>query len=135
MKMASLCAASARPSQLIQRFHRPTARAEIPSITTVLKLTQPPFNSRCLFSTSIRFQNAITLQVKRRLFAAFASKSNPSSGDSIQDKSDGNKSNAAQGPPFLTILAGFLVLFIIFWVFGSIIMWLFGLIVKAPPSS
>ncbi|KAF2319335.1 hypothetical protein P3X46_024247 [Hevea brasiliensis] len=127
MKMASLCAASARPSQLIQRFHRPTARAEIPSITTVLKLTQPPFNSR--------FQNAITLQVKRRLFAAFASKSNPSSGDSIQDKSDGNKSNAAQGPPFLTILAGFLVLFIIFWVFGSIIMWLFGLIVKAPPSS
>lgn len=84
---------------------------------------------------SFRFKNAITLQIRRRLLVAFASNSNPSSGDSIQDKSDGNTSDAARGPPFLTILAGFLVLFTVFWVFGSVIMWLFGLIVKSPPAN
>ncbi|KAG8646375.1 hypothetical protein MANES_10G151900v8 [Manihot esculenta] len=133
--MASFCSAPARSSQLIQRCHRPTTRVEIPSITTALKLSQTISDSRCLFSASIRFKNAITLQIRRRLLVAFASNSNPSSGDSIQDKSDGNTSDAARGPPFLTILAGFLVLFTVFWVFGSVIMWLFGLIVKSPPAN
>ncbi len=69
------------------------------------------------------------------MFIASASNSNPS-GDSNKEKSSGIKtSDTAQGPPFLTILAGVLVFVLIGWIFGSIIMWLIGLVVKVPPSN
>lgn len=75
------------------------------------------------------------LQVKQRLFTTFASNSNPSGGDFLSGKSIGTKaSDADQGPPFLTILAGFLVFLLVCWIVGSIVLWLIGLIVKLPPS-
>ncbi|XP_052302844.1 uncharacterized protein LOC112326267 isoform X1 [Populus trichocarpa] len=83
----------------------------------------------------IRFRNAARLQLRTRLYTVFASNSSPSDGDSSEEKSGGTiSSDDAQGPPFLTILAGFLVFSLLCWVFGSIIMWLFGLIVKVPLS-
>lgn len=60
---------------------------------------------------------------------AFASNNDdPVRGDSKEEKSD------AQGPPFLTILAGLVVFLLVFWLLGSIVTWLFGLIVRSPPS-
>ncbi|KAL5762826.1 hypothetical protein ACOSP7_019090 [Xanthoceras sorbifolium] len=82
---------------------------------------------------SLRFKNTARLQIRQRLFTALASNSNPTGdrGDSVQDKSDETKtSDAPQGPPFLTILAGFLVFYLVCWFVGSTVMWLVGLIVK-----
>uniref|UniRef100_A0A2P2QRI0 Uncharacterized protein n=1 Tax=Rhizophora mucronata TaxID=61149 RepID=A0A2P2QRI0_RHIMU len=64
----------------------------------------------------------------QRILTAFASNSNPSGGSERITKSDG-----AQGPPFLTIVAGFLVFLLVCWALGSIVTWLYGLIVKVPP--
>ncbi|GFP93139.1 hypothetical protein PHJA_001458200 [Phtheirospermum japonicum] len=50
------------------------------------------------------------------------------------DGSDDTKtSDAAPGPPFLTILAGVLVFLFICWVIGSVVTWIVGLIVHPPP--
>ncbi|WOG95675.1 hypothetical protein DCAR_0415002 [Daucus carota subsp. sativus] len=71
----------------------------------------------------------------QRLAPVFSTNSNYPEGNSVAKKPDGGKpteENSGQGPPFLTILAGFLVLFLITKVFGSIITWLVGLIVNAP---
>ncbi|KAI5603238.1 hypothetical protein POPTR_001G230200v4 [Populus trichocarpa] len=93
------------------------------------------FISSILISFGSRFRNAARLQLRTRLYTVFASNSSPSDGDSSEEKSGGTiSSDDAQGPPFLTILAGFLVFSLLCWVFGSIIMWLFGLIVKVPLS-
>ncbi|XP_007052619.2 PREDICTED: uncharacterized protein LOC18614683 [Theobroma cacao] len=73
----------------------------------------------------LRFNGTVKFERRLRLFC-----SNPSSGDSITEKSG----DTAQGPPFPTILAGFLVFFLICWMLGSIIMWLIGVIVKFPPK-
>ena len=64
----------------------------------------------------------------KRFFVSYAS----SGGDPVGEKPDGNvKSDAnAQGPPFLTIVAGFLLFFLVFWIVGSIVMWLVGLIIS-----
>ena len=52
-------------------------------------------------------------------FIAYASNSNPSGRDSVKKTSDGNTEGDAnaQGPPFLTIVAGFVVfsLFLLQW--------------------
>ncbi|XP_012092603.1 uncharacterized protein LOC105650332 [Jatropha curcas] len=125
--MASLCAA--RPSQLVQRFN-PTTKAKFTFSSSAVKLT----TRVCHASSNSRFKNTVTLQGRERLLVAFASNSSPPGGDSIKDTSDRITSNATQGPPLLTFLAGFLVFCIICWIFGSIIMWLFGLIVNVPPS-
>lgn len=79
-----------------------------------------------------RIKGELGWQTGQRVFVAYASNSNPSDGDSIEEKSDGNTSDAAaaQGPPFLTILAGFLLFFLVIWIVGSIITWLIGLIVN-----
>ncbi|KAK3169134.1 hypothetical protein Dsin_000021 [Dipteronia sinensis] len=87
--------------------------------------------------SNLRFKNTARLQIRQRLFTALASNSNPSGaeGDSAQDKSDESKSSdAPQGPPFLTILAGLLVFFLVCWIVGSTIIWLTGLFVKLFPS-
>ncbi|KAG6792640.1 hypothetical protein POTOM_001792 [Populus tomentosa] len=92
---------------------------------TTLRISQAP----------PRFRDASRLQLRTRLYTVFASNSSPSDGDSSEEKSGGTiSSDDARGPPFLTILAGFLVFSLLCWVFGSIIMWLFGLIVKVPLS-
>ncbi|KAK1552234.1 hypothetical protein Q3G72_012905 [Acer saccharum] len=72
------------------------------------------------------------LQVRQGLLTTLASYSNPSGaeGDSVQDKT----SDAPQGPPFLTILAGLLVFVLVCWILGSTIIWLTGLFVKLFPS-
>lgn len=78
--------------------------------------------------TVFRLKNSVTLKLGRKLLPTCASKANPAEG------SDGKKGKAAQGPPFLTILAGFLVFFVLCWIIGSILLWLIGLFVRAPPS-
>lgn len=74
------------------------------------------------------------LQARQRLSTVFASNSTTSGGDSLQEKSDTKASDASQGPPFLTILAGFVVFVLVCWTVGSIIMWLIGLIVQLLKS-
>lgn len=82
-----------------------------------------------LYFLSIRFKNTVRLQIRQRPFSAFASNSNPSGEDSLQQKPDETKTtDAGQGPPFLTILAGLLVFLLICWVVGSLVLWLVGLI-------
>ncbi|XP_059651784.1 uncharacterized protein LOC132299278 [Cornus florida] len=124
---------SASPFQSTLGFHHPSCRADFPAIT-VLKLgfTIPPTPTALNF----RVKNDIKLQLKRRLLRPSASNTNPSDGDSLKEEPDGGRKtgDATQGPPFLTILAGLLVFFVISWVIGSIVMWLIGLIVHLPPK-
>ncbi|KAK9283650.1 hypothetical protein L1049_011900 [Liquidambar formosana] len=126
--MALVCCSGA--SELILGFHRPIARAQTPGITVLnvgTKLPPTPLN--------LRFKNAIISQARPKLSAVFASNTSQSGGESLEKKSDeGKTSDAAQGPPFLTVLAGFLVFFLVCWILGSIVMGLVGLIVNLPPS-
>ncbi|KAK2988055.1 hypothetical protein RJ640_001996 [Escallonia rubra] len=90
-----------------------------------------------IWEHDFRFKNAIGLQATQRSIAVFASNTNPPNGNSLEEKSDGFRTgdgSTAPGPPFLTILAGFLVLLLVVWIFGSIVMWLISLIVNVPPS-
>ncbi|KAJ0037579.1 hypothetical protein Pint_24116 [Pistacia integerrima] len=81
------------------------------------------------FTFNFRFKNTVGLQIRQRSFSPFASNSNPSGGDSLQQKPDETKTtDAGQGPPFLTILAGLLVFLFICWMVGSLVLWLVGLI-------
>ena len=76
------------------------------------------------------------MKLRERWQPVSASKSNPLDEESIEDKSGSVKSgDAPQGPPFLTILAGFLVLFLVFWIIGSILMWLVSFFVTSPPGN
>lgn len=71
--------------------------------------------------------------MNRRLLTVFATNPNSVGGKSPKEGSDVNEtSNTPQGPPLLTILAGFFVLFVVCWSIWSIITWLIGLIVNAP---
>lgn len=77
----------------------------------------------------------VGLQLKQRLAPVFSTNSKSPEGDSVAKKPDDGKpkeESSGRGPPFLTILAGFIVLFLIVKVFGSIITWLVGLIVNVP---
>ncbi|GMY22250.1 hypothetical protein FCV25MIE_17491 [Fagus crenata] len=133
--MASLCVSTGISTRPAQGFHRSSgcARAQV-STTNVLNLKQLP-SKLSQIPFYFRFKNTARLQKRQKLFIASASNSNPS-GDSNKEKSSGIKtSDTAQGPPFLTILAGVLVFVLIGWIFGSIIMWLIGLVVKVPPSN
>ncbi|KAH7544804.1 hypothetical protein FEM48_Zijuj01G0025100 [Ziziphus jujuba var. spinosa] len=108
----------------------------------VLSRTQIPTKlcpSQNILPTTLNFnwrnKDVLRLQTGQRQFAVYASNTNPSGGDSTEEKSAGTKtSDAAQGPPFLTILAGFLVLFLIVWIVGSIISWLISLIFNFRPK-
>nr|XP_023916513.1 uncharacterized protein LOC112028088 [Quercus suber] len=129
--MASL-SASASASLLGFRSPSGSGRAQI-STTDVLNLKQ--FASKVSpIPSCFRFKNTARLQKRQRLVVASASNSIPS-GDSNKEKSSGIKtSDAPQRPPFLTVLAGFLVFLLVSWIVGSIILWLIGIIVKVPPS-
>lgn len=73
------------------------------------------------------------LKVNQRLLTVFATNRNSVDGKSPKEGSDVNEtSNASQGPPLLTILAGFFVLLVFCWSIWSIIAWLISLIVTAP---
>ncbi|OMO77618.1 hypothetical protein COLO4_25062 [Corchorus olitorius] len=80
----------------------------------------------------LRLNNSAKFETRLKLFVRFASNSNPSS--EAKDEEDiSTKASAegqGQGPPFLTILAGFLVFLLFCWILGSILMWLIGVIVK-----
>ncbi|MCL7023226.1 hypothetical protein MKW94_011102 [Papaver nudicaule] len=80
---------------------------------------------------SFRIENVTSSMKNRRIPILFAQ---PSDGDIVEDKSEGIDTSGNQGPPILTILAGFLVLLLVFWVLGSIATWLISLIVTISPS-
>ncbi|CAI9786077.1 unnamed protein product [Fraxinus pennsylvanica] len=109
-------------AQLVPLLHRPcSARHKSPLSLTFGK------NSPATH-LYFRFRNECRLQVRPRLYHVFASNANPSEGSNETKSAD-----AAQGPPLLTIVAGFLVLAFLCWIIGSIVMWIIGLIVYPPP--
>ncbi|PRQ54410.1 hypothetical protein RchiOBHm_Chr1g0313281 [Rosa chinensis] len=125
MEMESVFAAGAGAGAGASQLLRPRVTPQIP---IALKLSaaadKAPFGFRFK-------KNVLNLQIRERWQAVSASKSNLPDGDSIEDKSGRVKSgDAPQGPPFLTILAGFLVLLLVFWILGSILTWLISFFVR-----
>ncbi|KZV47224.1 hypothetical protein F511_07647 [Dorcoceras hygrometricum] len=74
---------------------------------------------------NFRLKNDARINVLERWCPILASKTNPPEESNIAKTSD-----TAQGPPFLTILAGFVVFLGIVWILRSFVMWLFGFIVR-----
>nr|XP_027106675.1 uncharacterized protein LOC113726952 [Coffea arabica] len=111
---------SARLSKSIRGFYCSSVRFDTVPCIHFLHFRQyaPPTY------VNFRLKNSVTL----KLLPTCASKTNSSEG------SDRKNGETAQGPPFLTILAGFLVFFVLCWIIGSIVLWLIGLSVRAPPS-
>ncbi|KAF4361757.1 hypothetical protein F8388_017906 [Cannabis sativa] len=104
-------------------FHRPT------ETTQTLPKLNPNFRS-----LTFRAKGALRCQMRQRLPIANASNSNPSGGGSIEERSGEKTSNAAKGPPFLTIVAGIAVFSSVCWVIGSILIWLISLIANFLPK-
>ncbi|KAL8092080.1 hypothetical protein AgCh_034387 [Apium graveolens] len=100
-------------------FHKPHLSS--------LKFPTSPSNGLSNF----RPKAVVGLQLKQRLAPVFLTNSNSPEGGSVAKKPDAEESSG-QGPPFLTILAGFVILFLISKVFGSILTWMVGLIVNVP---
>ncbi|KAI5341573.1 hypothetical protein L3X38_009448 [Prunus dulcis] len=127
MKMASVLAAA--QARLSSQLLRPIPQNQIP-ITHSLKRS-------AVKAAPVDFgleRNVLRLKIRESWHAVSASNSNPSNGYSVEDKSGRVKTiDAAQGPPLLTIVAGFVVFFLLFWILGSILMWLIGLVVRFPP--
>lgn len=63
-------------------------------------------------------------QRRTQLVAVFAKKSKNYSGESDSDAA------GEGGPPFLTIVAGFVVFLVVTWIFGSVLVWLIGQILR-----
>ncbi|KAK7243471.1 hypothetical protein RIF29_38268 [Crotalaria pallida] len=100
---------------------------QIPFIAS-LNFTPP------LSLSSFRCTGSGKLQINQRPLIVHAANPNSKGGKSLNEGSDVKEaSNAARGPPLLTILAGFFVFFLVCWTIGSIITWLISLIVNAPP--
>ncbi|XP_011093393.1 uncharacterized protein LOC105173378 [Sesamum indicum] len=116
--MASL-RTSLLTSHAIGALRRPSAGVQPPSVTFITPAL-PNLQK-------LRLTNEIREQVKESWHPLYASSTNPSEGSD-----DTKTSNTAQGPPFLTILAGLVVFLIICWLIGSILMWLIGLVVHPP---
>ncbi|KAL3815027.1 hypothetical protein ACJIZ3_016295 [Penstemon smallii] len=105
----------------ITALHRPYAGIPAPSLTFI---TPARYNLQSYLY--LRVKNEVRLQViKRKWSRVFASNTNPPEGS--------DEAKTAQGPPFLTILAGLVVFLVMFWIIGSIVTWLIGLIVHPPP--
>ncbi|KHN24834.1 uncharacterized protein LOC114422896 [Glycine soja] len=101
-----------------------------PSPPQFLSIAAPKFSPS---SSTIRCKGFSRLIVNQRLVTVFATNPNSVGEKSPTEGSDVNEtSNAAQGPPLLTILAGFFVLFVVCWSIWSIITWLISLIVNVP---
>ncbi|XP_027343031.1 uncharacterized protein LOC113855599 [Abrus precatorius] len=102
-----------------------------PQIFSISAVTFTHTSSASSASSSIlRCKSSRRLQANQRLLAIFATNpKSPNEGSNVNETS-----NAAQGPPILTILAGFLIFFLFCWIIGSIIMWLISLIVNVPAA-
>lgn len=85
-----------------------------------------PLTSRLAF----RLGNVANFHAKHRISLIFSSDSSNTEA-STKTNADGS-SGVADGPPFLTILAGVLIFLLICWLVGSIVMWLVGLITNQP---
>ncbi|RZC79081.1 hypothetical protein C5167_003291 [Papaver somniferum] len=119
---------SAPPSsKSFLRFHRSISKPEI-SPTPVCRIGGNISSTHLSF----RVDNVTRWMKKRRTPILFAQPSE--GGDIVKEKSEGNDTSGNKGPPILTILAGFLVLLLVFWVLGSIATWLISLIVTVAPS-
>ncbi|XP_022959607.1 uncharacterized protein LOC111460632 [Cucurbita moschata] len=121
--MASVFAAP--PSQLVLSSHRPSLdhKAFLPSIVGV------KFHRNGFPIPSFRYKNTKGLKLRQRSFSITAS--NSSDGNSTKEKNDGSKvTGDAQGPPFLTILAGFFVFSLVLWIVSSSVTTLIALAVK-----
>ncbi|KAI4323333.1 hypothetical protein L6164_022948 [Bauhinia variegata] len=105
------------------------SRTEIPTID-VVKVSPGASTA----SSKLRDRGIPSFRIKRRPLIVSAAYSN-SEGEksSIIGSNDKETGNAAQGPPLLTILAGFFVLFLVGWIIWSILSWLIRLIVSVPP--
>lgn len=79
------------------------------------------------FTLGHRFKNGAKLMTKRKLPLLHAS--NKSSEEPIgkTEAITSSDTGNAQGPPFLTILAGIVVFALLLWVVGSLVSWVFGL--------
>ncbi|KGN45172.1 uncharacterized protein LOC101220885 [Cucumis sativus] len=121
--MASVFAAP--PSQLNLTSRRSSIhRAFLPSYIASIQ-----FHSNASPFPSFRYRkNIIGLELRQRSIAA----SKSTDGNSIKEENSSSKASSddAQGPPFLTILAGFFVLSLILWIFSSAVTSLLGLVVK-----
>ncbi|CAA2967217.1 Hypothetical predicted protein [Olea europaea subsp. europaea] len=81
--------------QSIPLLHRPCAGLQKSPLSTFGKSSPATY-------LNFRFKNEGRLQLRPRLHPLFASNDNPSEGSDETKRAD-----SAQGPPFLTILAGF----------------------------
>ncbi|XP_022145635.1 uncharacterized protein LOC111015032 [Momordica charantia] len=120
--MASIFAAPPSQLNLCSRRSSSNRRALLPSIVGV-KLHSSGFPV-----PSFRFRHTKGLELSQRSFSITAS--NSSDGNSIKEEATGD----AQGPPFLTILAGFFVFSLIIWMISSAFTSLIGLVVKLIPA-
>ncbi|CAK9310312.1 unnamed protein product [Citrullus colocynthis] len=122
--MASIFAAP--PSQL-NLTSRPSLihRAVLPSSIAGIQ-----FHSNASPFPSFRYRNSRGLELRQRSLSITAS--NSSDGNSIIKEEDGSSkaTNDAQGPPFLTILAGIFVFSLVLWIFSSAVTSVIGLVVK-----
>ncbi|KAI7729156.1 hypothetical protein M8C21_019659 [Ambrosia artemisiifolia] len=82
-------------------------------------------NLHRISTSSFRFKNAPGPLIGKRLPSLHAA--NKPSGESNEAVTNVDTSTA-QGPPFLTILAGIVVFALVIWVVGSIVSWLIGLL-------
>nr|GEW66718.1 uncharacterized protein [Tanacetum cinerariifolium] len=89
----------------------------------------PSSSSLNLHPTSIlRFKNAAKLMTRRRLPLVHVSNKPSQEPIGKGEATTSSDASTAQGPPFLTILAGIVVFGFILWVIGSIVSWLIGLL-------
>ncbi|KAK9122656.1 hypothetical protein Sjap_012258 [Stephania japonica] len=120
--MATLSASSSISTTFISGFQ--TSKPKIPTISVSNSC------KRVLQSALLSFRYGCDGKAQLREQRAFKVFAKSTKGD-VNGENEG--SDGGQGPPLLTILAGFLVFFFILWVIVSIVMWLVGLIVNVPP--
>eukprot|EP00262_Sarcandra_glabra_P001718 TRINITY_DN11854_c0_g2_i1.p1 TRINITY_DN11854_c0_g2~~TRINITY_DN11854_c0_g2_i1.p1 ORF type:complete len:141 (-),score=9.39 TRINITY_DN11854_c0_g2_i1:85-465(-) len=108
---------------------RPKIKDESHSISVFSSHTRIP-------STDSRFRlgHAVRLNTRPGLAIVFALNAKSSEQDSPKENvEDGEaETGEGQGPPLLTILAGFIVFLLVCLAVGSIISWLISLIVNVP---
>ncbi|XP_038899532.1 uncharacterized protein LOC120086813 isoform X1 [Benincasa hispida] len=121
--MASIFAA---PSFRLNLTSRPSLihRAALPSSIDAIQ-----FHSNASPFPSFRYRNTRGLELRQRSFSITAS--NSSDGNSIKEENGSSKASTdAQGPPFLTILAGIFVFSLVLWIFSSVVTSFLSLVVK-----
>ncbi|KAM0872126.1 hypothetical protein ACQ4PT_038940 [Festuca glaucescens] len=88
-----------------------------------------------LARNSVWFENTSRLRTEHLKKALFASETDsPSTGSSKRTSPSDDTSSSPDGPPVLTILAGIIVFFLVFWVIGSIFTSIVGLVFGAAKS-